>query len=86
MLALWTLWQLWPIAVSSAGHQATVFEFVSQLHETGAGMQVTPNGSRLLNRWGEGDLLNQMSRSLLYPEFSDSVEKCWHSEQDMTKR
>ncbi len=45
------------IAISLAGHRATVFESVSQLHEVGAGLQVTPNGSRLLNRWGVGDLL-----------------------------
>lgn len=30
------------IAASSAGHRVTVFESVSQIHESGAGLQVTP--------------------------------------------
>lgn len=40
------------IAVSLAGHRVTVFESVARLHEVGAGLQITPNGSRLLRRWG----------------------------------
>lgn len=40
------------IAISLAGHRVTVFESVSRLHEVGAGLQITPNGSRLLRRWG----------------------------------
>lgn len=40
------------IAVSLAGHHVTVFESVARLHEVGAGLQITPNGSRLLRRWG----------------------------------
>lgn len=45
------------IAASTAGRRATVFESVSQLHETGAGLLITPNGSRLLNCWGVEDIL-----------------------------
>lgn len=45
------------IAISLAGHRATVFESVSRLHEVGAGLQITPNGSRLLHRWGVDTLL-----------------------------
>lgn len=45
------------IAISLAGHRATVFESVSRLHEVGAGMQITPNGSKLLHRWGVDTLL-----------------------------
>lgn len=40
------------IAVSLAGHRVTVCESVARLHEVGAGLQITPNGSRLLRRWG----------------------------------
>lgn len=45
------------IAISLAGHRATVFESVSRLDEVGAGLQITPNGSRLLHRWGVDTLL-----------------------------
>lgn len=45
------------IAISLAGHRVTVFESVSRLHEVGAGLQITPNGSRLLRRWGVDALL-----------------------------
>lgn len=45
------------IAISLAGHRATVFESVSRLDEVGAGLQITPNGSRLLRRWGVDTLL-----------------------------
>lgn len=45
------------IAASLAGHRATVFESASRLHEVGAGLQITPNGSRLLRRWGVDTLL-----------------------------
>lgn len=45
------------IAIAHAGHRVTVFESVPQLHEVGAGLQITPNGSRLLRRWGVDDAL-----------------------------
>ncbi len=45
------------IAISLAGHRVTVFESASALHEVGAGLQITPNGSRLLRRWGVDALL-----------------------------
>ncbi|KAI1288164.1 hypothetical protein F5Y03DRAFT_380115 [Xylaria venustula] len=40
-------------AISSAlsGHNVTVFETAKELQEFGAGLQVTPNASRLLQRW-----------------------------------
>ncbi|KAL6890788.1 FAD/NAD(P)-binding domain-containing protein [Trichoderma evansii] len=40
------------ISTSLAGHSVTVFEAASQLHEFGAGLQITPNANRLLKRWG----------------------------------
>lgn len=41
-------------AISTAleGCRVTVFEAAPRLHETGAGVQITPNGSRLLRKWG----------------------------------
>ncbi|KAI0532300.1 hypothetical protein GGR58DRAFT_188376 [Xylaria digitata] len=41
-------------AISSAlsGHNVTVLESARELQEVGAGLQVTPNASRLLQKWG----------------------------------
>ncbi|KAI1272188.1 hypothetical protein F5Y07DRAFT_380438 [Xylaria sp. FL0933] len=40
-------------AISSAisGHNVTIFESANELQEFGAGLQITPNASRLLRRW-----------------------------------
>lgn len=40
-------------AISSAvsGHKVTVIESAKELQEVGAGLQITPNGSRLLKSW-----------------------------------
>lgn len=40
------------ISIALEGHQVSVFESASQLHQVGAGIQITPNGVRLLRRWG----------------------------------
>ncbi|KAL9073551.1 MAG: hypothetical protein Q9157_004698 [Trypethelium eluteriae] len=40
------------IATRLAGHRVTVLEAVSSLREVGAGLQLTPNGVRLLDAWG----------------------------------
>ncbi len=45
------------ISTRLAGHHATVLESVSAFREIGAGLQVTPNGTRLLRAWGLADLL-----------------------------
>ncbi|KUI53303.1 3-hydroxybenzoate 6-hydroxylase [Cytospora mali] len=46
-------------AVSTAlsGHNVTVFESAKELLEIGAGLQVTPNSTRILQRWGLPDRL-----------------------------
>ncbi|TRX88277.1 hypothetical protein FHL15_010844 [Xylaria flabelliformis] len=46
-------------AISSAlsGHNVTVYESAKELQEFGAGLQITPNASRLLRRWGLPDSL-----------------------------
>ncbi|KAI0702382.1 FAD/NAD-P-binding domain-containing protein [Cerioporus squamosus] len=43
--------------LGQAGHKITLFEAASAIGEVGAGIQVTPNVSRLLRRWGAGDAL-----------------------------
>ena len=45
------------IALARKGHQATVLEQATQLGEVGAGIQIPPNSSRLLLRWGLGPFL-----------------------------
>lgn len=40
------------VAISRAGHKVTVFEAAAKLDEVGAGINITPNSSRTLLRWG----------------------------------
>ncbi|KAJ7237580.1 FAD/NAD-P-binding domain-containing protein [Mycena rebaudengoi] len=47
------------ICLGHAGHTITVVEGAAQLTEVGAGIQVGPNMSRLLIRWGLGETLNK---------------------------
>ncbi|KAL5119259.1 hypothetical protein ACEQ8H_002746 [Pleosporales sp. CAS-2024a] len=45
------------ISLRLAGHAVTVVERVAALEEVGAGLQMTPNGTRLLRAWGVDALL-----------------------------
>ena len=47
------------ISTLLAGHRVTILEAVSKLQEVGAGLQLTPNGTRLLRSWGVTDMLAQ---------------------------
>lgn len=40
------------ISCALEGHRVTVFEISTELHTVGAGIQITPNGVRILRRWG----------------------------------
>ncbi|KJZ79729.1 hypothetical protein HIM_01198 [Hirsutella minnesotensis 3608] len=40
------------VSMRLEGHQVTVLEKSSELQEVGAGLQVTPNATRLLHHWG----------------------------------
>ncbi|KAF7189751.1 3-hydroxybenzoate 6-hydroxylase 1 [Pseudocercospora fuligena] len=40
------------IAVSRAGHKATIYEKSSFKNEIGAAISITPNGNRVLSKWG----------------------------------
>ncbi|KIK82238.1 hypothetical protein PAXRUDRAFT_832326 [Paxillus rubicundulus Ve08.2h10] len=46
--------------LARAGHKVTILESASAIGEIGAGIQVSPNLSRLLIRWGLGERLNQV--------------------------
>jgi salicylate hydroxylase len=47
------------IALRRAGAQVTVLEAASELGEIGAGIQMTPNASRLLIKWGVADIIGE---------------------------
>ncbi|MFI8214584.1 FAD-dependent monooxygenase [Streptomyces sp. NPDC085932] len=44
-------------ALTRAGHEVRVHEQAAALGEVGVGMHLTPNGTRILQRWGLGDAL-----------------------------
>ncbi|KAF9267539.1 FAD/NAD(P)-binding domain-containing protein [Marasmius fiardii PR-910] len=48
--------------LGQAGHSVTVFESSGSLGEIGAGIQVCPNMTRLLVRWGLGPILQEKSK------------------------
>lgn len=45
--------------LSQAGHHVTLIEAAKRLADVGAGIQMSPNASRLLIRWGLGDILEE---------------------------
>ncbi|KAI1143259.1 FAD/NAD(P)-binding domain-containing protein [Hypoxylon sp. FL0543] len=45
------------IETALSGHHVTVFEAATGLHEIGAGIQITPNSARILQRWALPDEL-----------------------------
>ena len=47
--------------LGKAGHKVTLFEAAPAIGEVGAGIQVTPNVSRLLQRWGAGPALEAVA-------------------------
>ncbi|EJD02574.1 FAD/NAD-binding domain-containing protein [Fomitiporia mediterranea MF3/22] len=48
-------------ALGQAGHRVTIVESAPAIGEVGAGIQVTPNVSRLLIRWGVGGQLKKVA-------------------------
>jgi len=47
--------------LARAGHKVTILEAASAIGDIGAGIQVTPNLTRLLIRWGLGERLKEVS-------------------------
>ncbi|KAF9448815.1 FAD/NAD(P)-binding domain-containing protein [Macrolepiota fuliginosa MF-IS2] len=47
-------------ALGRAGHRITIIESAPLLTDVGAGIQITPNVSRILIRWGFGDQFDEM--------------------------
>ena len=48
------------LALSEKGHHVTVYERDAEVSEIGAGIQVTPNFTRILHRWGLSERLHQV--------------------------
>ena len=48
------------IALTRAGHRVTILEAAKELSEVGAGIQMTPNVSRLLIRWGLEEMIKSV--------------------------
>lgn len=46
--------------LAQAGHRITLIESATTIGEVGAGIQVSPNVSRLLQRWGLGEALDKV--------------------------
>ncbi|KIX06261.1 uncharacterized protein Z518_04236 [Rhinocladiella mackenziei CBS 650.93] len=49
------------IALLLAGHHVTIFEAASEIGEVGAGIQVLPNSSRVLQSWGMRERLEEFA-------------------------
>lgn len=49
------------LAMLRAGHKVSVFEQVKAKSEVGAGIQISPNASRLLHRYGLSDRLDEVA-------------------------
>ena len=47
------------IAIARAGAKVTVLEAAAELGEIGAGIQMTPNVSRFLIKWGVSDIIGE---------------------------
>ncbi|KAJ7481761.1 hypothetical protein FB451DRAFT_136739 [Mycena latifolia] len=63
-----------------AGHTVTVFESASCIADVGAGIQISPNLSRLLIRWGLGDKLREASvkpQSITFRRYNTGQRVGW---------
>jgi len=47
--------------LTQAGHRVTIVESSTVINEVGAGIQVSPNSSRLLRRWGLAERLDEIA-------------------------
>ena len=63
-------------SIRAAGHRVHILEAASGLREAGAGMQLAPNATRILQRWGLGDQLQQVGvepQALVFRRCESSV-------------
>ncbi|KAI0653464.1 FAD/NAD(P)-binding domain-containing protein [Cubamyces menziesii] len=75
--------------LGQAGHKVTLFESASAIGEVGAGIQVTPNVSRLLRRWGVGDALESVAvrpDAIVLRKYDTGERVAYTSWADMERR
>ncbi|KAK0650578.1 FAD-dependent monooxygenase OpS4 [Lasiodiplodia hormozganensis] len=64
------------IECARSGHNVTVLESASELAEVGAGLQITPNSSKLLKRWGVYEKLQNQAcepKSLIVHRYTGKI-------------
>ncbi|KAF2092947.1 FAD/NAD(P)-binding domain-containing protein [Rhizodiscina lignyota] len=73
------------ISCAQSGHPVTILEGSEKLTEVGAGLQITPNSSRLFKAWGLDSQLEELAAeptSLTVHRYSDGMilaqQKCFH--------
>ncbi|KAI2629538.1 FAD/NAD(P)-binding domain-containing protein [Hypoxylon sp. NC1633] len=73
------------IETALSGHNVTVFETADGLHEIGAGIQITPNASRILQRWALPDRLWALAAEPASLAFRRYTGKILVFEKDFSK-
>jgi 2-polyprenyl-6-methoxyphenol hydroxylase-like FAD-dependent oxidoreductase len=64
------------LGLGRAGHRVTILEAASDIGEVGAGIQVAPNATRILGRWG---LLEELAQSAV--ELSGVSIRRWQDDE-----
>ncbi|KAL5524213.1 hypothetical protein ACEPAF_9353 [Sanghuangporus sanghuang] len=62
------------LCLALAGHNVSVFEAARKLREVGAGLQVSPNVTRLMTRWGMADRMRNVGvepQALVFRRYVD---------------
>ncbi|KAA1471780.1 FAD/NAD(P)-binding domain-containing protein [Dentipellis sp. KUC8613] len=62
------------------GHRVTILEQAPAIGEIGAGIQISPNVTRLLKRWGVGDRLDKAGirpRAFVFHRYSNGEQVGW---------
>ncbi|KAH7912418.1 FAD/NAD(P)-binding domain-containing protein [Hygrophoropsis aurantiaca] len=66
--------------LAQAGHKVTILESAPAIGEIGAGIQVSPNLTRLLIRWGLGERLKEVAvkpEALVFRRWQDGQTVAW---------
>lgn len=61
------------IALRRAGHKVLVLEGAQQLSEVGAGIQVPPNTSKIIDAWG---LMDEFKKKVVWPKAINMKRYC----------
>ena len=64
------------LGLGRAGHEVTILEAAKEIGEVGAGIQLAPNATKILERWG---LLEELSLSAV--ELSGASVRRWQNNE-----